>query len=275
MNKSEINRIVREILKEKGLLTDPDQLSGRCLKKSPDGPAVLFVFHSGVRYLKKALIQVQQIDETTCRSSVFTSKPAREWVCGVDVQTQAGIRCCLDKVKPNGIEKTLKKSDILVLPTFCLKTAAKIASFGADTIESAIVLSALAQGKKVLATRDGFSLLNTLVNGGIRKEMDRILSKLEGFGMTFCNTDDLAVAFGNIMESQRGPSSKKQEKVSGSQASDGLKLVTAKEIQRAVNYKQTSVLMAAGGIVTPLAKDQAREYAIKIVLNDSTDTGDK
>ncbi|RTZ98483.1 MAG: hypothetical protein DSY90_04040 [Deltaproteobacteria bacterium] len=266
MNKKEIERIVRDVLKEGGFLTDGDQPDRSCARKHPTGPSVLFVFHGGVRYLEKALDQARRIDDIACRSSVFTADPVRPQACGVDIKTEAGIRCCLDKVKPAGMERALTKADILVLPTFCLKTAAKIASLAADTTESAIVLSALARGKRVLATRDSFTLLDILSNDVIRKEMDRILSQMENFGVTFCNTDGLCATFQEMLNNRRSPSLK--EKFQGDSKTGGLRLVTAKEIQVAVNNGQRSILVAPGGIVTPLAKDQAGEYAVQIRFED-------
>jgi hypothetical protein len=44
-----------------------------------------------------------------------------------------------------------------------------------------------------------------------------------------------------------------------------LKLITAKDIQTAVSNKQDTIPLAPGGIITPLAKDQAKEYAVKII----------
>jgi len=262
MNKKEIDQIVRDVLKENGFLVDGDQPGRSCTRNHPTGPSVLFVFHGGVRYLKKALDQVRRIDEIACRSSVFTADPARPQACGVDIKTEAGIRCCLDKVKPAGMERALAKADILVLPTFCLKTAARIASLAVDTTDSAIVLSALAQGKRVLATRDSFTLLDILANDAIRREMDRILAQMDNFGITFCNTDDLSDAFKRMTDDHGSPSAK--ERTQGDLKTGRVTLVTAKEVQVAVNNGQKNILVAPGGIVTPLAKDQAKAYAVKI-----------
>jgi methylmalonyl-CoA mutase cobalamin-binding subunit len=267
MDRKAIDRIVREVMKENGFLTDKEPSDRSHARKHPTGPSVLFVFHGGIRYLKKALAQVREIDALAGRSSVFTAEPARPQTCGVDIKTEAGIRCCLDNVKPDLMERALAKTDILVLPTFCLKTAARIASLAVDTTESAIVLSALARGKKVLATRDGFTLLDILANNAIQKEMDRILDQMEDFGMTFCNTDVLSAAFEKMVAAHRPPPL--QEKGQGHPKPDGLTLVTAKDIQAAANSKQPSILVAPGGIVTPLAKDHAKEYAVKIRFQNS------
>ncbi len=256
MDKKEIGKIVLAVLEEKGLLnsTADKQTSDRP-KRDPGMPVVLNVFHAGVRKLDLALEQVGRIEKKSARSGVFTMPSARAWVCGADVKEQIGLQCILDTVSPEGLEKALQKADILVLPTFCFQTAAKTASLINHDPETAIVISALMQGKKVLATRDGFTLWDVLSNDGIKKEIERILAKLESFGMVLCNTDGLYAAFEKMVI----------KKLSDDAGDSGVKLITAKTVANAVKQKQNSILLAPGGIVTPLARDQAKEYAIKIL----------
>ena len=263
--KEDIRNIVREVLKEKGLL---DNSAAKPVKKrvhrQRSTPAVLNVFHAGVRKLEQALEQVSQIEKIAGRSSVFTVNSARAWVCGADVKEKAGTRCILDTVKPEGLEKALLKSDILVLPTFCFKTAAKAARLISDDQESAIVFSALVQGKKVLAAQDGFAICDLLLNAGIRDEMNHILAKLQSFGMIFCETDQLCATFKKIVVE-----GKKIESPTKNPATETAlpvrKLVTAKDIQTAVDGGRDPIRLAPGGIMTPLARDLAKEYAIKIL----------
>ena len=264
--KEDIRNIVREVLKEKKLL---DSLADKPVKnrvqRPRSAPAVLSVFHAGVRKLEQALEQVRQIEKIAGRSSVFTVNSARSWVCGADVKEKAGTRCILDTVKPEGLEKALLKSDILVLPTFCFKTAAKAAHLISDDQESAIVFSALVQGKKVLAAQDGFTICDLLLNEGIRNEMDRILAKLESFGMIFCETDQLCATFQKLVNEgvKTGPPVKRNP-ATGT-APPARKLVTAKDIHTAVDAGRGPIMLAPGGIMTPLARDLAKEYAIKII----------
>ena len=266
MKKEDISIIVREVLKEKGLLDSPaeKQISKRLQRPRPT-PAVLNVFHPGVRKLELALEQIKLIENVAARSSVFTVNSARGWVCGEDVREKSGCKCILDTVKPEGLEKALLKADILVLPTFCFKTAAKVAQLINDSQETAIVISALMQGKPVLAANDGFTLLDTLSNKGIREEIKRILGKLESFGMVFCETDQLAAVFKKMAAGRDKAINSETQKDSIHKTNPEVKLITAKDIQIAVDNKQTTIPLAPGGIVTPLAKDQAKEYAIRIV----------
>jgi hypothetical protein len=265
MQKEEISKIVREVLQEKGLLSSPARkpISNR-IPRPRLTPAVLNVFHPGVRKLEQALEQVRLIENIAARSSVYTVNSARSWVCGADVKEKAGTRCILDTVKPEGLEKALQKADILVLPTFCFKTAAKVARLISDDQDSAIVLAALTQGKPVLATRDGFALCDVLINDGIRNEIERILTKLESFGMVFCETAQLCEVFKKITSGNLSSESETGKKPADKPSPEGLKLVTVKDIQIAVNNQQQTIQLAPGGIVTPLAQDQAKEYSIRI-----------
>jgi len=265
MQKEVIRKIVREVLQEKGLLNRSAEkpISNR-VRRARSTPAVLNVFHSGVRRLEQALEQVRLIEEIAARSSVYTVHSARSWVCGADVKEKAGTRCILDTVKPEGLEKALHKADILVLPTFCFKTAAKVARLISDDQESAIVLTALTQGKPVLATRDGFALCDVLINDGIRNEIECILTKLESFGMVFCGTEQLCEVFKKITFGKPSAESEPGKKTTEINSPVGLKLVTVKDIQIAVNTQQQTIQLAPGGIVTPLAQDQAKEYSIRI-----------
>jgi glycosyltransferase involved in cell wall biosynthesis len=266
MDKKQLTNIVWEVLEEMRLLDNPaPKTTFKRVKRPCPFPAVLIVFHPGVRYLNIALEQVKQIEKVAGKSSVFTVPSARAWVCGQDVREQSGCKCILDTVKPAGLEKALQKADILVLPTFCFKTAAKVAQLINDSSETDIVLSALMQGKPVLAANDGFGLLETLCNEGIRKEIQVILGKLQRFGMVFCKTEGLAVEFEKMVSDRLISAEPTAQEESNPRKTPASGLISAKDVQIAVDNKQPSIHLAPGGIVTPLAKDQAKAHAIKII----------
>jgi hypothetical protein len=270
MQKDEISSIVREVLQEKGLLSPsaPKPVLNQS-KRERSAPVVLNVFHSGVRKLEQALEQVRLIETLAAKSSTFTVNSARVWVCGGDVREKAGSRCILDTVKPEGIEKVLQKADILVLPTFCFKTAAKAAHLIGDDQESAIVLSALVQGKATLAANDGFTLLNTLSNTRIKDEIQQTLERLESFGMVFCQTEQLAATFKKLILGGAMAAPSENRKEPGNPAAQELSLITAREVRMAADTHRNTITLAPGGIITPLARDQAKEYNIRILRNHS------
>lgn len=262
--------MVREVLRDKGLIGRSTESPPRKkIHRERKTPAVLNVFHPGVRKLEVALEQIRLIEGIAARSATFTVSSARSWVCGDDVREKSGSKCILDTVRPEGLEKALAKADILVLPTFCFKTAAKVASLIGDDQESTIVLSALIQGKPVLATKDGFTLLNTLANQGVRAEIQRVLAKLESYGMFLCPTDQLAATFQKIVAGNQKTASDQLESGTGHPITRGRNLITARDVQAAADNNQRTITLVRGGLITPLAKDQARECGIRIVFSGS------
>lgn len=164
----------------------------------------------------------------------------------------------------------MQKADILVLPTFCLKTAAKVASLICDDQESGIVFSALLQGKRILAASDGFLVCDILANEALRSEIEKILRKLESFGMVFCPTDRLHSTFQKMRSGVKpakitATPSPGKTKPQTENSANTVKLVTAKVIYMAVDEDQNAITLAPGGIVTPLARDLAKEYSITIL----------
>jgi Rod binding domain-containing protein len=129
------------------------------------------------------------------------------------------------------------------------------------------VFTALLQGKKVLAANDGFMLCDILVNEPLRQEIAQILTKLEGFGMIFCQTDQLHATFQKMISGGTKPEPSTQSKGTASEKEtpSAIKLITAKVVHTAVDNKKNTIRMASGGMITPLARDLAKEYSIKII----------
>jgi len=119
----------------------------------------------------------------------------------------------------------------------------------------------------VLAANDGFMLCDILVNESLRQEIARILNKLEGFGMIFCQTDQLHATFQTMISgrTKTEPSTQSEATASDKETPSALKLITAKVVHTAVDNKQDTIHLASGGMITPLARDLAKEYSIQIL----------
>jgi hypothetical protein len=194
LDRETIRNLVREVL---GEMSSGDRPPSRT-PEAPRGPRALIVFQAGVRLLEEALQQLPLLEARAAWSGVYTVPAVRSRVCGADVREQGGAPCILDTVKPEGLEKVLARADVLVLPTFCFQVANRVARLLADDADARLVFSALVQGKRVLAARDGFMVYETLANSALKAEIDSVLEKLEGFGVVFCPTRELAETFGRI-----------------------------------------------------------------------------
>ncbi len=193
LDRETIRNLVREVLEE---MSGGERTS--ILASAPRGPRALIVFQAGVRLLEEALTQLPLLEARAAWSGVYTVPAVRSRVCGTDVRDQGGSPCILDTVKPEGLEKVLARVDVLVLPTFCFQVASRVAHLLADDPDSRLVFSALLQGKRVLAANDGFMVFETLANPALKTEIAGVLRILEGFGVVFCPTHELAETFGRI-----------------------------------------------------------------------------
>ncbi len=260
ITKDEIRKLVLEVLAESNTGS-----KARTPFHSPHGPRALIVFQAGVRRLEEALEQLPALEAAAVWSGVYTAPSARSWVCGSDVRNRSGTTCILDTVKPEGLEKVLARADWLVLPTLCLTVASKVAHLTCDDPESRLVFSALLQGKKVLACRDGFMVCDLLANGAIKEEIEHQLEKLERFGMTFCQTQQLAETFVHLTVGNSSPGlPRPSPEPSGKNSFPGLELITAKEVRSAAEKQEKVVRLAPGGLITPLARDLIEELGILV-----------
>jgi hypothetical protein len=91
------------------------------------------------------------------------------------------------------------------------------------------------------------------------------MKKLEDYGVIFSPTDQLGTMFRQIALVSRKPGNHEGKKDRNSGDALSLRIVTARDINKAANDKKNSIRVTAGGVVTPLAGDLAKEYGIKII----------
>jgi hypothetical protein len=263
-NREDIERLVREILAE----IDPGRKDAppkrEVAPRSESGTRVLFLFNAGVRRLDEALVQVDRIDASVAKSGVYTGPSARQWVCGADVRGKTSARCILDTVTPEGVEKVLERADVLVLPTLCLIVASKVARFICDDQESRLIFTALLQDKKVIAARDGFMVYEILKNEKIGREIDHTVSKLESYGVLFCETHELYDTFREAALPKKEQGNTASVRSDSGTKGSSMRLITAKAIYDAFNNNINTLKLSDNGKITPLAADLAKEYKIQI-----------
>lgn len=236
--------------------------------RNPDGPKILTVFHAGIFRLDEALEQVRQMNQSAWRLSVFRGDSGLSFASQKKIQEVTKVKTFLDKARPADLIKVLNHCDILVLPTFGFPAAAKVAQLLCDDCESRIIHAALVKGKKVLAVNDGYKEPDVKVAPQLIKESERIFNKLEGFGVAFCHTDQLAASCAQLCLNSAEPGSTTS---SGGQDppekydQPGKKLITGKDIEKAAQNNQKEIHLGPKGKVTPLARDLAKEYSVNIL----------
>ena len=250
-----IREIIREVLREM-----------KPAAPAPTGPRVLVVYHTGMERLEEALAQVALIEKKAGKAAFWQGPEARELMCPADLKDRTGARCSLNTVRGEGLAKVLDLSPVVVLPTLSLKVAARVVRLTADCPGSDLVLSALLKGKKVIAANDGFLAPGAAPPPPLKAEIQRTLTALAGYGAALCPTSELAQTYQGLAEG--GPKAQPgggKGAVQASPAPRPKSLITARDIIAASQSGAVRVALARKGLVSPLARDLAKEYQIEII----------
>lgn len=256
-----IREIIREVVKE--VLGEAAGAKKPAPARTGTGPRVLVVYHTGMERLEEALAQVALIEERAGKAAFWQGPEARELMCPADLKDRTGARCSLNTVGGEGLTKVLDLSQVVVLPTLSLKVAARVVRLTADCPGSDLVLTALLKGKRVIAASDGFLAPGANPAPALQKEIDQTMAALAGYGAILCPTSDLAKAYGDLAGG--GPKAKPGPESEIAPAPDPKRLITARDITSASEAGAGRVVLAPKGLVSPLARDLAKEYQIEII----------
>ncbi|NPV69147.1 MAG: hypothetical protein HPY55_00695 [Firmicutes bacterium] len=245
-----VEEIVAEVLR---------RLAGR-------GKRVLALFCGGGLGAPEGRAEVKKLQDAgyTVRA-VFT--PSAERVLGkgwlrselgdIEIVTEA------DGETPGAL---LKETDLTLVPVLTLNTAAKVAHGIADTLVATLIMESLLTGRPVLAAKDACDPANPMRAG---LGMDKVapayrallagnLERLAEFGVRLVGATGLAAAVsGEAGDKQAAPG-----------PGPGAASFTGRVLSRAdiAAFKGRVIRVSAGTLVTPLARDLARDRGIEMVV---------
>lgn len=151
-------------------------------------------------------------------------------------------------------EEIVDASEAIVIPVPTLGLIAKVALGIIDNLSTEVVITALAKRKKVISSKKilAFSGQRTVNNvpQALTDVINDYMKKLESFGMTFTDISGMAQYIARTEDIGR---------------LDKEKIVSQELIQNLPDGVR-QIVLKRGAIVTPLAKDTAREMGIEIVF---------
>ena len=148
--------------------------------------------------------------------------------------------------------------EVILLPALCYDLAAKMAMGIFDEPVALLAMTALAQGKPVVAT------VNTHYDDGLKTHSPVLRRLFEGHRRQLCNYGFEVVPAEGILTAVQGHCGGAIGKPEPAKSAGGKRrLVTAEDIDKAhVNGKKLS--LPAGALITPLARDRAKELGLEI-----------
>ena len=257
MDEATIRRIVdlcvREIRK-----CSPQEPAGACAaERSCDArPKLLAVFTGGMKGAETALKELAGLRESFRITGAASASAIRmfgkdrlaaaadEWIDGAGNPAEA---CGVDGF------------DAVVFPTLSQNTAAKAAQGIRDGFACDAMACALLAGRRVVAARD--SVCPGRAGGAYAGMLRTILERLVAFGVTLCDANDLGAA----VRGCSAPASASPEPPRKPAAKGKKTVITASAVQDAARAGKTEITLDAAAILTPLARDEARERGIRFV----------
>jgi len=214
---------------------------------------ILAVFTGGSVKLEEALTQVEKLIQKGYAVKAVLSQTAVSVVTPNRVRGIPGIGEVVCEPAPSISPIALvRESDAIAVPILTRNSAAKIALGIADTLATNVILYALIMGKPVIAAR------NSAEPDGANETPPELiqlardyLQKLSSFGVKLVDAAEIAQS---VADYETGVKS-------------GKRLVTQADITGLPDGVR-QIKVARGSIITPLAKDAARERGIEIIIGD-------
>lgn len=259
-----IDAIVSEVIKKLPYnLKEQAQVEPKIRSKGN----LLLAFTGGTGNLDTVLARLKSLSQKYDFYACFT--PAAEKAFGME-RVKQEIKFV--EVLEEDFYHTLTKVDAIVFPTLTQNTAAKATLGIRDSLASELLACGLLLKKPVYAVTDSIPLAS--MPAAYARMVGDILRRLEQLGVDLCKADELAskiITTSIICEQKADVSTEPlelKEPVNKALPPKAYvlesKLVTAEVIYEVASAGHDRILVPSQGIVTPMARDVAKEKQIAL-----------
>lgn len=234
----------------------------------------LVIFTGGTIGFEASLLELRKIQAADVELTVVLSAAAEKILAGDRIKEQLGGGITLITPSSPYPGRLLRESDLVLVPVLTQNTAAKLAGTLSDSLPATLILQGLMLGKPVVAAmnaadpQDAWRIKMNMGQSspGLVEALRQNLKKIAGYGVKLVPVHELAAASQKILAatgdaaahpSGRGDSLPRKN------------LVNAETVKAAAQAGLKEIVIAANSIVTPLARDLAREYAIALVAKNN------
>jgi hypothetical protein len=225
----------------------------------------LVIFTGGTIGFEQGLAEIKKLQDLGFEVTVVLSVSAQD-VLGIErIKEELGSHISIVTAQSSYPGKLLREADILIVPVLTQNTAAKLAHTLTDTMVSTLILQGLMMGKPIVAASNAADPLDSWraqysmgnASAGLVKALQENLKKLAGYGMQLVPVETIGSVSQKLLNQQKTvavnpPTNKKT-------------VLDAATIQAAAQNGSKSIAVSRGTIITPLAKDIARDCGVQIV----------
>ncbi|MFB3895382.1 MAG: flavoprotein [bacterium] len=253
---NQIAKIVREEI-EKYLNQHPVSES----RFRTDTRNILVIFTGSDIGLPTALEQLIKLRQKSYLFTFILSRAAQKIIGTEKIAAVTSGSQVLTDIPAEQVLTLVQKQDAILIPTLSRTTAIKLASSITDTLVTDLLYTALVNKKPIIAARNGADpmLANCPRCGtpdmapAMIQTIHTELDKLTRYGIRLVLVDQLAVETDSVLQSIPKEIPDKQ-------------IITEQDIKSAATNGDKKLRVRQGSIVTPLAKDTAKELGIEIEI---------
>lgn len=225
----------------------------------------LVIFTGGTIGFEQGLAEIKKLQNLCFEITVVLSVAAQE-VLGIErIKEELGSHISIVTAQSPYPGKLLREADILIVPVLTQNTAAKLAYTLSDTMVSTLILQGLMMGKPVVAASnaadplDGWRAQYSMGNAsaGLVQALQENLKKLARYGMQLVPVE----AIGSVSQKVLN----RQKTVAVNPLTNKKTVLDAATIQATAQNGSKRIAVSPGTIITPLAKDIARDCGVEIV----------
>ncbi len=232
---------------------------------------VLAIFTGGSIGLETSLEELKTLQAIGIELTVVLSQAAETIIGEKWVKEKLGndVRVVTSQSPYPG--KYLRIADIVLVPVLTQNTAAKLANTLADTMVCTLIMQALMLGKHVIAAanaadpQDGWRIQKNMGQSSpaLCEALANNLKKIAGFGIELIPVNTLAATATKLLM----PAAKESGTVSPTalQGTSPKQVLAAAAVRSAAQSGLKTIRVLQGTIITPLARDVARECNVDIV----------
>ncbi|HGE73056.1 TPA: hypothetical protein ENX78_19635 [Candidatus Poribacteria bacterium] len=256
MNIDKLAQIVEAEVKKALMEMRSDQ---KTETSSSDNRHILALFTGGYSKLDEAIAQIEKLIKSSYSVDVVMSQSAVNVIGRDKIESISGIGELVCEPAPSFSSlKAVQKSDIIIVPILTRNSSAKIALGITDTLVTNIIMQAIISGKPVIAGRNSADpdlndcpcIATSNTPQPLILLAKNYLKTLESYGIKLVDVSEIA----NLI-------------ISGSNKNEILdqKLITQETISK-LPQGINKINVPKGTIITPMAKDIAKERGIEIVF---------
>jgi len=267
-NEQLVQRVVAEVLRKFGMEAQPPAGKARLFPKR-----ALANYTGGTIGFEQSLLVLQKIQAAHVEVSVVLSTAAEKMIDLDQMKEQLGRNIPLITTQSPYPGKLLREVDFVLSPVLTQNTAAKLAYTLADSLPSTLIFQGLMLGKPILAAgnaadpRDDWRIKMNMGNSppGFSSALQQNLKKIASYGIELVSVEELAIASQKLIERiDRKLTDSLQSENQGT-SPEKKSLVDVATIKVAAGKGLHRIVIGRNSIVTPLAREVAREYGIEMV----------